>query len=346
MSLIKFPGLIDVHVHLREPGATHKEDFHTGSKAAIKGGFTYILDMPNNPIPTLSLAHLHEKISLSQNATCNIGFHFGTDGHNLNEFPKAANHPQVFGLKIYCNHTTGTLLIEDQQLLENIFQTWPSHKPILVHAEGQQLEMALQLARIYKKRLHICHISQKTEVELVRAAKKAHLPVSVGVTPHHLFLTRRSTKKLQGFGIMKPPLSTKEDRDALWEGIADGTIDLIETDHAPHTQEEKSGKNPAFGVPGLETALGLLLKAVHEKRLTLTKVQTLLHKTPKHIFNTPNQPNTYIEFDPSVPYILTNSSLSTKCGWSPFNGWQLYGQVQTVVINNQPKLIGGKIIGN
>jgi len=333
MSLIKFPGLLDIHVHLREPGAIHKEDFFSGSQAAIAGGFTYILDMPNNPLPTLTLDRLQEKISLSQKAVCDIGFHFGTDGHNLDQFPLVWDNPQVFGLKIYCNHTTGTLLIEDQKLLEKIFEVWQSDKPILVHAEGQQLEMAIELSQKYAQRLHVCHISQASEVATVRQAKKNKLPITAGVTPHHLFLTN------QDANIMKPPLGTQADQDALWEGLLDNTIDLVESDHAPHTLEEKQSSHPPFGVPGLETTLGLLLR-----RLNPDQIRTFLHDTPKRIFNIPDQPDTYIEFDPKLPYELTNSSLMTKCGWSPFNGWELYGKVQTVVINNQPKLVGGKII--
>ena len=132
----RLPGLIDVHVHLREPGATHKEDFYTGSRAAVKGGVTFMIDMPNNLTPTISIERLDEKVALSKKALIDIGFHFGTNGKNLEELPKAAARPEVYGLKIYCNHTTGEMLIEDQDALDAIFQAWPVGKPILVHAEG------------------------------------------------------------------------------------------------------------------------------------------------------------------------------------------------------------------
>src|ERR1035437_467505 len=161
MTLKKFPGLIDVHVHLREPGATQKEDFLTGSKAALAGGFTFIIDMPNNPIPTFSLKALEEKIKLSKKAVCDIGFHFGTNGKNLNSFKGAYLHPRIFGLKIYLNHTTGDFLIDDQQVLEQIFVSWESEKPIMVHAEGKKIEECIVLAKKYNRNLHICHISQK-----------------------------------------------------------------------------------------------------------------------------------------------------------------------------------------
>src|SRR5258708_2631495 len=143
MSLLRLPGLIDVHVHLREPGATHKEDFLTGSRAAVKGGFTFIIDMPNNPTPTISLERLAEKIALSKKAICDIGFHYGTNGLNTESFAAAAQNPKVFGLKLYCNHTTGEMLLDDPILVEKVFQTWESEKPILVHAEGEKLTTAI-----------------------------------------------------------------------------------------------------------------------------------------------------------------------------------------------------------
>ena len=140
MSLQQFPGFIDVHVHLRDPGATHKEDFMMGSRAAVKGGFTYIIDMPNNPIPTVSVKRLQEKIlSAKRNSLCDIGFHYGTDGKNMSTFAYVWHSPSVFGLKIYCNHTTGDLLIEDKNTLNEIFKSWNSTKPILVHAEKDAL---------------------------------------------------------------------------------------------------------------------------------------------------------------------------------------------------------------
>lgn len=319
MSLIRWPGLIDVHVHLREPGATHKEDFLTGSQAAKAGGFSFIIDMPNNLLPTLTMARLKEKIKLSQKAVCGIGFHFGTNGLNTKEFPAAARHPRVFGLKIYCNHTTGEMLIENINLLSKVFENWPKGKPILVHAEGVQLAAAIGLAKLYNQRLHVCHISQAVEVELVKRAKKAGLKLTAGVTPHHLFLT-------PGDELMKPPLASLNDQRALWRGLKDGTIDLVESDHAPHTREEKQKQPPAFGVPGLETTLGLMLLAVKQKKVKLNQVKQWLYTNPKKIFNLPKQ-KTKIKFDPNKPWMVDEKELKTKCGWSPFKNWQLYGKV-------------------
>ncbi|MEK7615639.1 MAG: amidohydrolase family protein [Patescibacteria group bacterium] len=332
MPITKLPGLIDVHVHLRETGAIHKEDFVTGSRAAIKGGFTYILDMPNNPQPTFTRERMEEKISLSKKGLCDIGFYAGTDGKNLSEFLWFANNPHVFGLKVYCNHTTGELLIEDKKSIEKIFKAWESKKLLLVHAEMEKLELALHMAKKYKRRLHLCHIARKEEVEMIRKAKQKGQDVTTGVTPHHLYLTNLHVNVMKGYAFMKPELGELPDQEALWEGLLDHTIDLVESDHAPHTKEEKEKNPPVSGVPGLETTLGLLGRAVMRKRIKLSDIKRLLYINPKRIFNVPSQPNTYIEVDFSKSYTVGSDGYETKCNWSPFDGWEVYGKVLKTVI--------------
>lgn len=350
MSLQRIPGLIDIHVHLREPGATHKEDFHTGSRAAIAGGFTFIIDMPNNPLPTITKERLGEKVTLSkEKAICDIGFHFGTNGKNLEEFAYAIESPNVFGLKVYCNHTTGEMLIEDLEILQNVFSAWNSIKPILVHAEGEQMITALALAKKYNRRIHVCHISQKSEVELVRQAKKEGQQVTAGVTPHHLYFTKEALNAfaVKGYAMMKPPLGEDSDKEALWEGLKDGTIDIVETDHAPHTKEEKNPQGDAklsYGVPGLETALGLMYKGVKDGRIKSDDVIKFLYTNPKKIFNIADQSDTYVELDPDLEYIVEENGYESKCDWSPFEGMTLYGKPQTVVIRGEKILENGKIL--
>jgi carbamoyl-phosphate synthase/aspartate carbamoyltransferase/dihydroorotase len=337
MTRVRLPGLIDVHVHLREPGATHKEDFRSGTEAALAGGFTFILDMPNNPLPTISIQRLEEKIRLADaKAVCDVGFHYGTDGKNLASFAEAAAQPRVYGLKIYANHTTGDLLIEDPLILEEIFKAWDSEKPILVHAEQTRLTLMIDFARRYGRPLHVCHISRADEVALVRAAKTTGLPISAGVCPHHLFLIDdATTQAMGGYARMKPPLGTNEDQTALWVGITDGTIDLLETDHAPHTKEEKDSENPPFGVPGLETAALLLFRAVEEGRLEQSDIQKLLHDNPKRIFTIPDQPETFVEFETGEEVVIGKDGYRTKAGWSPFDGWRVPVRLTKVVVRGQ-----------
>lgn len=343
MALKRFPGLIDVHVHLRDPGATHKEDFHTGSRSAVKGGFTYVLDMPNNPIPTISQERLREKINLSkQKSICDIGFHYGTNGLNTDTFKKVWNNPKVFGLKIYCNHTTGEMLIENKDLLNKVFKAWESPKPILVHAEGPQLKMAITMAKKYNRKLHVCHISQAIEVVMVRKAKTAGQKITAGVCPHHLFMIDKDRNSMKGYAMMKPPLGTIKDQKALWKGLNDGTIDVVETDHAPHTRAEKEKEPPAFGVPGLETAVGLLGKAIADKKMPEKLFKKVLYDNPRKIFKVPIQPKTYVEIDMDKRYKL-KGPYETKCGWTPFEGWELVGSVQTVCLRGKVLMKDGKI---
>lgn len=343
-NLIKLPGLIDVHVHLREPGATQKEDFVTGTKAAIAGGYTIVLDMPNNPIPTVSPEALQEKMDLAKGRIyCDVGFHFGASKESIKYFAEVAS--KVFGLKVYMNHTTGDLLMEDEETLEANFAAWPKDKPILVHAEGETLQKAISLTKKFGNRLHVCHVSLKEEVGLIKAAKESGLQISAEVACHHLFLTEEDAKKLGPFGVMRPPLGSQEDQEALWGGIANGTIDMIASDHAPHTKEEKLGNNVPSGVPGLETALPLLLTAVSQGRLTLDQLVQLTSVNPRQIFSIPEQKETFVEVDLGEAYEISNNNLQTKAGWTPFAGMKVMGKIKKVVLRNQVVFDGQNILG-
>lgn len=344
MALIRVKGFIDPHVHLREPEATHKEDFYAGSRAALKGGFTFILDMPNNPLPTISIERLQEKIrSSDEKALIDIGFNYGTNGWNVDTFERAWNDPRVFGLKLYCDHTTGEMLVEDDESREKIFREWRSSKPILIHAEGEQLENVVELGARYGRRVHICHVSTAYALGVIRAAKKEKMALTAGTCPHYLFMTDVDREKKKGYATMRPPLGTKNDQDAIWSGIADRTLDLIETDHAPHSREEKENDPPAFGVTGLETAAGLMFKAVKEGMIAQEDISRLLRDRARSIFNIPEQPDTYIELDPDEPYVSGEDGYETKCGWSPFDRWELYGRVQTAVVKGRTLLSGGRM---
>lgn len=343
MSKILLPGLIDVHVHLREPGATQKEDFETGTKAAIAGGYTAVLDMPNNPTPTVTPQALQEKIKLAEGRIyADVGFHFGATRDSIQYFDEVSD--KVFGLKLYMNHTTGELLIEDEELLEKIFSAWTKEKPIMVHAEAETLAKAIRLAKKYGNKLHVCHVSLKAEVEMIKQAKKEGLRISSEASCHHLFLTEKDVERLGSFGMMKPPLRSKEDQEALWQGIVDGTIDMIASDHAPHIKEEKLSEKPPFGVPGLETTLPLLLTAVSEGRLTAERLIELTSTNPRRVFKVPEQEETYVEVE-TIPYTLDPNNLFTKAGWTPFEGMKVTGKVKKVVLRGKVVFDGQNITG-
>ncbi len=338
--MIRLPGLIDVHVHLRDPGQIEKEDFHTGSLAAVSGGFTTILDMPNNKIPITTLARLNEKIKIAnRKSVCDIGFYAGSLGNNLSELMKM--EPYVYGLKLYLNQTTGNFIIDEEKIIE-IFSAWKSKKPILVHGEEDVLEVTTSAVKITGKKLHVCHISNQAQLSLIIKAKKNNLPVTCGVTPHHLFLTNKDVKKSGAFALMKPKLGTRKDQEFLWKNLR--YIDVIESDHAPHTIEEKKSDNPPFGVPGLETTLPLLLTAVYEKKLSINRLIELCFENPKKIFNIKTDENTWVEVDEKEEYIIDNKNLKTKCGWSPFHDWKIKGQVKKVFIRGIKVFEDGKLL--
>lgn len=345
-KVFKLPGLVDVHVHLREPGATHKEDFTTGTKAAIAGGYTTVFDMPNNPNPTVTEDALEEKINLAKGRIyADLGFNFGGSKVSVPYFDKVKD--RVFGLKVYMNHTTGPLLIEDQEDLEEIFANWPGGrrgKVIMVHAEGDTLVKAIDLAKRHGKRLHVCHISLEREIELIKKAKEEELDLTCEVSAHHLFLTDEDVKDLGPFGMMKPPLATKADVESLWVNLE--FIDMVASDHAPHTVDEKIHAQIApYGVPGLETTLPLLLDAANKGRVSLDKVIELTCKNPRKLFNLKDDKETFTEVDLDKEYEIKNENLFTKCGWTPFNGRVVRGKVKRVVLRGEEVYDGEKVLG-
>lgn len=338
--MLTLPGLIDPHVHLRTPGQMHKEDFTTGSMAAIAGGFTTIIDMPNNANPITTAERLSEKISLGkEQSVCDLGFYFGTLGDNLEEFAKVQD--KVMGLKIYLNQTTGGFVV-NLESLPKIVEAWPKKLPILFHAEEDIIVEALTIAKNADQRIHVCHVSSESELSAILKIKESYDKITCGVCPHHLFLTAETAEKLGGFGRMKPELKHQSDVDFMWSHLAD--IDIIESDHAPHTIEEKESGNVPSGVPGLETSLPLLLNAVHEGKLTIEDIKRLCHDNAAKIFGIKNEEKTYIEIDENEEWTIKNENLYTKCKWSPFDGWKVKGKLKKVVLRGEKVFENGKIL--
>ncbi|MDB5183031.1 MAG: Dihydroorotase [Candidatus Saccharibacteria bacterium] len=339
MSILTLPGLIDVHVHLRDPGQTHKEDFYTGTSAALAGGFTTVLDMPNNAEPITTVERLDAKIaSAHKQIVSDIGFHFGTLGDNFAEFEKVID--RVTGLKVYMNVTTGNFKIDADSLIE-IYKAWPGSKPILLHAEDDVSDIVFKTLAAVPKQTHICHVSSEAELTFVMKAKEKGLPITCGITPHHLFLTSEDGDKLGAYGHMKPFLKSQKDIDFIWAHM--DAVDLIESDHAPHTREEKDSDTPPFGVPGLETTLPLMLTAVAEGKLTQAQLIEKLHTTPARLFGIAVDEATKVEVDMSE-YEIKNKDLLTKCGWSPFNGRKVVGKVKTVYLHGTKVFENGKVL--
>lgn len=338
-DLIKLPGLVDVHVHLRDPGQTHKEDFYTGTSAALAGGYTAVFDMPNNATAITTLEALEAKVaSAKAQVVCDIGFYFGSQGDNLDQFPLVRD--RVTGLKLYLNMTTGQYLI-DTAMLAPTFAAWDCAKPILVHAEdeGGMLEAVIKMVAQTKQPTHVCHLSMESELKQIMTAKDQGLPITCGVTPHHLFLNDQDAERLGGYGQMKPPLKPQPDVDFLWSHL--DAIDVIESDHAPHTHEEKA--TGAFGVPGLETTLPLLLQAEYEGKISRAEIIAKCSTKPLEILSLTPAEDTYIEVSPET-FEIQNHNLKTKVGWTPFAGHQVRGRVANVYLRGHKVYENGQVL--
>jgi carbamoyl-phosphate synthase/aspartate carbamoyltransferase/dihydroorotase len=237
------PGLIDAHVHLRAPGGEHKEDFRSGTRAALAGGFTTVLAMPNTrpPLVSVDAFRIAQKLANSQ-SLCDVFLYAGASADHIDELPRLAN--RAVALKIYMDDTYGPLKVRGLGTLERIFASWPENKLICLHAEEESVAVGVALAAVTRKNVHFCHISRREEIEMIAFAKSEGLPVTCEVTPHHLYLTYEDGQRLGPYGDMRPRLQTQDDVDALWEHI-NTTIDIISSDHAPHTREEK-GPWPHF----------------------------------------------------------------------------------------------------
>ncbi len=332
---LRIPAPFDPHVHLRDLDWSHKGSVASETAAALAGGYTALLDMPNTPPATTNPAALDRKWNLfSESACCDWGLWFGAaQPGNQKHFDVIQG--RVCGLKIYNNETTGDLLIEDQQLRDRIFAAWPAGASIAVHAEEDTVGDILQLVRRHRKHVHFCHISSAHELKLLAAAREEGLPVSIGVCPHHLFLTRDDLTALGPLGRMKPELKTAADRDALRQALRSGLVDVVESDHAPHTLAEKYGEEPAHGVPGLETTLPLLGQAVHEGWLEPQRLTELVSTNPRRLFGYPAPPDSWSELDLAACQLIEDRNLRLHCGWSPFSGMRVHGVVRQVILRGQ-----------
>lgn len=332
MENLILPGLIDVHTHLRVPGGEHKEDFTSGTAAALAGGITMLLAMPNTSPPlTTTDVYLSTSKKAQAEIRCDVGLFAGASPEHVGQLPGLGQLAPA--LKIYLNDTFGPLRVDDVPTMRACFQQWPREKPIAMHAEKQSVAVGIGLAAVYGRSVHFCHISRREEIELIADAKHRGLLVTCEVTPHHLYLTQEDAVRLGPLGDMRPLLGSQDDVDALWEHIND-TIDCIATDHAPHTLQEKNSATPPPGVPGLETSLPLMLTAVERERLTMERLIQLMHTNPRRIFKLPEQPDTYIEVD-MEPYTIRNEQMFTKVGWTPFHGWEVAGRVQKVFLRGE-----------
>ena len=344
------PGVIDVHTHMREPGITAKEDFATGSRACAKAGVTTFYDMPNTIPTTTTLEALRDKKRLaSEKSIVNYGFHFGgSRNNNIDEIKKVLEVKEANTVKIFMNVTTGEMLIEDEDILKNVFK---NSKLVLVHAENEMIDKAVEYNKNYGNGLYVCHIPSKEELKKVLEAKKnpelntEKHPVYAEVTPHHLFLNeeiRESTDRNKMLLRMKPELRTKKDNEFLWEALNNGEVDTIGTDHAPHLISEKLEKI-TFGMPGVETSLALMLNAYNEGKVKLEMIQKLMSENPAKIMKISKRGKLeegyyadVIAVDLDKEWTVgVDDTIESKCGWTPYENWKLKGKNVLTIVNGK-----------
>lgn len=341
-GMLVLPGSIDPHVHFREPGLTHKEDFRTGSSAAAAGGVTSIIDMPNTKPPMLTRKLLAEKISLATGKSIvDFGFHFGSSADNMQEVEKARG---IASTKIFMDASTGNMLIQDDNTVSKIIG---ASRICTIHAEGRNARKAIEISEKLQKKFYLCHVSTQNELEYVK--ENGGKNVFAEVTPHHLFLTETDQTKLVR---MKPSLKNESDRRALWDALNDGTIDTIGSDHAPHTIEEKEAGD-LYGVPGVETRLPLMLDAVNKRRLTLRRLVETMCENPAKIFRLKNKgfikkgyDADFVIVDMKAQKKIRNDEMRTKCGWSPFDGFEVRGWPVKTIVRGKIVFENGDVMKN
>lgn len=336
------PGLIDIHTHMREPGGTDKEDWSSGTAAALAGGITTILAMPNTTPPIINRETLNIALKAAgRGARCDYGIFLGAGETNSAELAKISE--EAIGLKMYLDQTFGPLKLKSISARIDHFRTWPRNKTISIHAEKDNIMSSILLAGMYDRPIHICHVSRKDEIEMIKAAKENGIKVTCEVTPHHLFICSEDIAGREKEFEVRPRIADRSDMNALWENM--GTIDAIATDHAPHTRAEKSSDTPPPGFPGLETSLPLMLTAVSEGRISMEKVIERMYINPNRIFGIPPQEETEVEIDPDAVWEIKGEEMFTKAKWSPFEGWKVKGRVIKVILRGKKVFSSGKMSG-
>ncbi|MBS7658647.1 MAG: dihydroorotase family protein [Candidatus Bathyarchaeia archaeon] len=380
-GLIALPGLIDSHVHLRDLNLSYKEDFYTGTCAAAAGGFTTVLDMPNTSPPTDSIERLKEKIELAKNKIIvNVGFHVlpPKNPKEINEIVKLG----ATSFKFYFN------LLKDEDLRSNILKETLNkcsvlNIPLTIHGENGEkisrlksfllkkgkkdlqsflkahskdvefsgVKKALNLVkkRFKNDKVYFCHVSTlKSLNEIKRNGFLAE------VSPHHLFLTKEKLLKLKGVALTLPPLRSKFETEALWKKTVKGFIDVIASDHAPHTLEEKIKENyweVSPGIPGLETTLPLLLTKVNQGEISLQKLVKLLAYNPAKIFNLRFKGELREGFDADITLVnlkkrfkIKSEKFFSKAKYSPFNGFKCVGKPAKTIVFGKLVMDNGEIV--
>ena len=364
---LALPGLVDIHVHLREPGGEYKEDSYSGTRAALAGGVTTVLGMPNTLPPITGEAALQAALDLAaKKAVCDFGLYLGATRDNVTTAPLIRG---AVGLTMYMGPGYGPLLLNRLEDQYAHLEAYPSDRVLAVHAENAEAVQyfarrgrqrpplcsalgtarAIWMAQSVKRSIHICNLSTGPEIQMVKEAKERGEPVTCEVTPHHLLLSSEIEQHLGPLGHMIPPLRGAEDVAALWDNLK--YIDAITSDHSPHTLDEKTGPEPPPGAPGVETLLPLLLTSVRQQMLNLTDLVRLTATGPAKLFGlerkgrlAPGYDADIVLVGPETQWTISGRDLQSRSGWTPFEGWRVWGKIERVYLRGKLAFADGKVV--
>lgn len=370
-NLHVLPGIIDSQVHFREPGLTHKEDLDSGTRAALLGGVTSIFEMPNTNPATTTAELFQEKLDRAKGrAHCHYAFFIGGSHENIAELARLEKLPHCSGIKVFMGSSTGSLLVEDDPTLEKILRA--GSRRVIVHSEDEyrlrerkhiaqesgdvhdhpvwrDAETALSstrrllaLAKKTGRKIHVLHVSTAEEMEVLKDNKDI---ASVEVLPQHLTLYAPDCyDRLGSYAQQNPPIREKRHLDRIWQAVTDGTVDVIGSDHAPHTREEKERPYPTSpsGVPGVQTLLPIMLNHVHQNHLSLVRFAEMVSENPRRVFGIKNKGRLQEGFDADITLVdlkknrvIDNSWIASRCGWTPFHGMTVTGWMTHTILSGQ-----------
>jgi dihydroorotase len=375
------PGCIDTQTHFREPGSTDTEDLHSGSRAAIAGGITSVFEMPNTNPPTSNIKEFQRKLDLAKNRMyCNYAFYFGATADNANDLASLESLEGCCGIKLFAGSSTGNLLVAEESDIEKVFKN--ASKVVAVHSEDEEIlnrnkklikegdvhthpiwrsvecsiastRRIVRIAKKYKKKAHILHITTKEEIDFLSQHKGN---ITFEITPQHLTIYAPDCyNKLGTYAQMNPPLRDKSHYDRLWYAVRNNLNDTIGSDHAPHLKENKEKKYPnsPSGMPGVQTLMPVMLNHVNEGKLTLSQLVKLVCENPVKIFGIKNKGFLKEGFDADFTIVdmnksieIKNENIESKCGWTPFDGYKFNGTPIATIIAGNIKMLNGKILGD
>ena len=375
------PGVIDTQVHFREPGLTHKEDIFHGTKGAVLGGVTSIFEMPNTKPPTICKNEFKKKLKIAEkNGFCNYSFFIGASKENIDKLNELESLEGCCGVKIFMGSSTGDLLVENDFHIEKILSK--AKKMIAIHSEDEfrlrerklmfenekvdvsyhpiirdvesavrSTQRLIKLAKSLNKKIHILHLSTANEVKILKANKDI---ATCEVTPQHLFFSAPECYKTIGsFAQMNPPIRDSFHKKELWKGLNEKVIDVIGSDHAPHTVEEKKKNYPASpsGMTGVQTLLPIMLNFVNQKKLTIFDLVQLTSVNPSKIYKIRNKGEIKLGYDADLTIIdmdkeftITNQWIQSKSGWTPYHNLKIKGMPVHTIVNGNLVVKDGKVI--